>query len=588
MKVKLVKIENYRSFGEENNVIELDSVTALVGKNESGKSNLIDCLGNLNLTYISDRGYFNNKNKNTDKNPIISIMLEPYEHETNHYGITGETNIVVSNVINMDLSGGLSEMINNNSDFQKEKDAVAAQFVNVGNNVFSNNTRQGFFNFVNNLINAENQTVNISTHRNNYIKQLRSNAKFPEFTDSLEACYNYLTEIRNLLPEFIVLENISLKSKYATQEIGDSATPNPMLEHLLNCMDLTLADIIKYWTLKEESDRENYKEDINKRLKRIVNKFNEFYKQETIELRMTFQTDSLNLIVRTTEKYIDYSERSNGLKWYFNMFIQLLSKTKDSNVRNYVILLDEPGVYLHVNAQQEILKLFDDFVSKGNQIIYTTQLPTMLYTDALYRTRLIIKDDNGNSNISNKFYSQPHRMGSKLETITPILQAIGTNLSATFSPLKSDDLNVVTEGISDYHYIKAFCLSSYQGTPNIIPSVGVQNIANICSILLGWGYRFKVVLDNDKEGKKAKTNLLEKLMICEDDVIYVNDSYADATIESLFSEKDAKNIGINNEDYKEQKAYYSLELLKKIENGEYMLDQETKANFNNLFSKINQ
>ena len=50
----------------------------------------------------------------------------------------------------------------------------------------------------------------------------------------------------------------------------------------------------------------------------------------------------------------------------------------------------------------------------------------------------------------------------------------------------------------------------------------------------------------------------------------------------MFSEIDKGNIGVNNDDYAEEKAYYSLELLKKVENGEYEFDEETIVNFNKL------
>ena len=39
MKVKSIKIENFKSFAEENNRIDLESINTIVGKNESGKSN---------------------------------------------------------------------------------------------------------------------------------------------------------------------------------------------------------------------------------------------------------------------------------------------------------------------------------------------------------------------------------------------------------------------------------------------------------------------------------------------------------------------------------------------------------------------
>ena len=50
MKVKSVKIENFKSFAKDNNRIDLDDINTIVGKNESGKSNLIEAIGNLELT----------------------------------------------------------------------------------------------------------------------------------------------------------------------------------------------------------------------------------------------------------------------------------------------------------------------------------------------------------------------------------------------------------------------------------------------------------------------------------------------------------------------------------------------------------
>jgi hypothetical protein len=58
------------------------------------------------------------------------------------------------------------------------------------------------------------------------------------------------------------------------------------------------------------------------------------------------------------------------------------------------------------------------------------------------------------------------------------------------------------------------------------------------------------------------------------------------TIEDVFSERDKKEIGINNEDYSEEKAYYSLELLKKIESGVFKYDSKTIENFDKIFKQF--
>ena len=55
------------------------------------------------------------------------------------------------------------------------------------------------------------------------------------------------------------------------------------------------------------------------------------------------------------------------------------------------------------------------------------------------------------------------------------------------------------------------------------------------------------------------------------------------TIEDVFSDSDKNKIGINSEDYNNEKAFYSLEALKKIENGEFEYDKETIERFDKIF-----
>lgn len=586
MRVKSIKIENYRSFEENNNTIELEDISTIIGKNESGKSNLIDCLGKLNLTGINDSKYFNNSNKNTNKRPIISVVLTPYEYEKTEYGVEEETLLTVSDRFNISVSGGIVKLITDNADFQNNRNKLNELKKNNNTNFFGNaNDQQNFQNLIKMINNAENKVFINYT----YVKQLIDRIKNvdTDFSSYLEKCVEYLIKVNKLFPSFIVLDDISLKSQYSVKEIKDTNLQKPMLNHLLNCINKNTNDILKYWDLTSEADRVNFKEEINDNIKEIVSGFNNFYKQEEIHFKFSFENDSLNLIVRTTKKFIDFDERSNGLKWYFNMYIQLLSKTKAKEMENYIILLDEPGVYLHINAQKEILNLFEDFACKNNQVIYTTQLPSMIYSDKLYHTRLIIKDDNGNSDIGNKYYSLPHKMKSKQETITPILLAIGMNMNSNFSQIDNNGLNIITEGISDYYYIRAYFLQNKLKTPNIIPCTGVNNIHNIASILLGWGCCFKIILDNDKQGKKEYDVLMNKLLIDEHNIIFVNSSDTkNETIENLFSPHDSNIIGITNEDYSRQKAYYSLETFKKVENGEYNFDDDTIKNFDDLFKRV--
>lgn len=592
MKVKSIKIQNYKSFGEANNILQLDNLNTIIGKNESGKSNLIDCLSKLDFTGHMDSFYFKNFNKNTGNYPIISVVLTPYKSEKTIYKSNDDTVLTINDRFDINIEGGISEIINKNKDFQKNRERMNELNNNVAYNNFNDeNTRKNYNQLINMINNAEKSVFIDYTYIKSITEKIYNNDNYEEFSEYLKKCLEYLRKINKLFPSFIELEDISLKSKYTKSYLDDNSKNKTMLKHLLNCINMDLDDVMDYWNLSSEADKTNFNEDINEKLTLVIDEFNKFYKQEIVQMKITFENDSLNFVVRTTKKYIDFEERSNGLKWYLNMYLQLLSKTKKYDIENYIILLDEPGVYLHINAQKEVLKLFENFVKNDNQIIYTTQLPSMIYQDKLYRTRLIIKDSIGNSNIGNKYYSLPHKMGSKLETITPLLLAIGMNMGYNFSSLSTNSINIITEGISDYHYLKGYFIQKGINDINIIPSSSVDNIHNIASILIGWGYKFKIILDQDNAGRGQQKVLINKLLISQDDICFINgtnlpEKNSTITIENIFSTDDKSHIGINNEDYSKEKAYYSLETLKKIENNEFQYDANTIRNFEKIIKLL--
>lgn len=589
MKVKSVKIQNFKSFAEENNRIDLDNINTIVGKNESGKSNLIQAIGKLELTGINDTNYFKNNNKNNMKKPSISLVLVPYKSEKNIYKSIKDTIITINDQYDIDIDGGLTEIISNDKNFQASRERMNE----LNKNIYFNdeNKRKQFSNIIKMINNAESKVFINYTYIDNIISSLESNSTYEEFMQYLKECREYLMKFHSIFPRFILLDDIELKTKYTRKYLEDNTQSKQMLKYLLKTIGIDFNSLMGYWKLSQDDDKYNFVEEMNSKIEKIITEFNKFYKQEEVKLRVNFDMDSLNFVVKTNNKYLNLSERSNGLKWYLNMYIQLLAKTQKYDIENYVVLLDEPGVYLHVNAQKEILNLFEDFTSKDNQIIYTTQLPSMIYQNDLYRTRTIIKDDLGNSNIGNRYYSLPHKMSSKKETITPILTAIGMNMGYSFTAMDSKKVNIITEGISDYNYLKAFLMQNhYKKEYNIIPSSGVDNIHNIISILIGWGYKYKILIDQDKEGRKEYKVLTNKLLVDLNDIKFVDgtnkeNNNLNFSIEGLFSEEDKNNIGINNEDYSDEKAYYSLELLKKVENNEYRYSNETLDNFDKIIGK---
>jgi predicted ATP-dependent endonuclease of OLD family len=206
---------------------------------------------------------------------------------------------------------------------------------------------------------------------------------------------------------------------------------------------------------------------------------------------------------------MELSERSNGLKWYLNFFIEMQGNQLPN--QNVVYLLDEPGMSLHINAQKELLNLFNHIAGNNNQVIYTAHSPYMIDTNKIQCIRAIEKDELGFTHIYKTAYDSKLSSASKEDTLSPIINALGMNLCSTFGPAK-DKLNVVTEGISDYIYITtmAIYLNVSLDKYALIASMGATNCINICTILCGWGCPYVALFDFDNEGVEKGAEVFRK------------------------------------------------------------------------------
>ena len=61
----------------------------------------------------------------------------------------------------------------------------------------------------------------------------------------------------------------------------------------------------------------------------------------------------------------------------FFFFDLMLMHATSEDFKECVILLDEPGLYLHPGAQKDLLKCLEAYATE-NTLIYTTHLPFMI------------------------------------------------------------------------------------------------------------------------------------------------------------------------------------------------------------------
>ena len=88
------------------------------------------------------------------------------------------------------------------------------------------------------------------------------------------------------------------------------------------------------------------------------------------------------IIVRTRilntlhDMSVEFDNRSAGFVWFFS-FLVLFSQVSKKH-GNVIILLDEPGLNLHGKAQADLLRFIQEELEPKHQIIYTTHSPFMV------------------------------------------------------------------------------------------------------------------------------------------------------------------------------------------------------------------
>lgn len=118
-------------------------------------------------------------------------------------------------------------------------------------------------------------------------------------------------------------------------------------------------------------------------------------------------------------------QRSRGFQWFLSFYLRLNRYKSD----DAVILIDEPGMNLHPVAQKDILKVLTEKGPAPRQVIFSTHSPALIDADHLDRIRCVIKDQEKGTLIKNSVHN-----GIDGETLLPVMTALGARLPVTLPP----------------------------------------------------------------------------------------------------------------------------------------------------------
>ena len=615
MYIHSVKLINFKSIGNypESEIILEPKVTAIIGKNESGKSNILDGLSRINFLKANSSAFSAevvNRNSESGTENIYLITLKPDTKEIAN-GLYTDTLVEISKV-HCTVTGGFLDYYLQH--VRPKFEAVVKYLDGINTNPMQLKDQEltSYRTYKQELLKNEQidlyQIMSALEFFRTRIMKLAVERR-KEFENTLGSARDTWSDVSGSFPIFFYRKadkhlNTSYKLDDVEKELkGPAVAPNSLLYDFVKLIGVSPDDFIT----AVRSGSLPKQETLRRRINRLVNDkintpFHDFYQTETITLDLGFNSGVVSFVVTSEDgEALMISERSNGLRWYLETFID--AQANDIAGRNVVYLLDEPGTSLHVNAQRELLSLFQHLSEKGNQVVYTTHSPYMLdlQTDGVHRIRAVVKNSEGYTYIYKSAYDARISPDSQQDTLAPIISAIGMNLNDTFGPAK-DKLNIVTEGMSDYIYLctMAKVLGIDTERYAILPSVGASNCINICSILHGWGCRYIAVFDYDTAGVRTGGEYLRKDMMFEYKAQYCY--LADVSQEDV-EKKTYKDSPYMIEDVvtREEINRYCAEtntsstigkpLMAKlmsnaIESGGYQVGKECKSNFEALFNRI--
>jgi len=604
MKLKKFRIKNFKSITDSGDCYLTDTITILAGKNESGKTSILEALEDFD-TDIKIRETAK-PIKSPNAIPEISITFT-VEKDTIKEILTeiGSTQKAVTDV-ELEIIKTFpdvytfGEATKENDLFGiKEIEKIQKSIKDKWGKVKALHTKYPqlsgtFFDFeFSDLANEKTLLTAFKVATAPNIPQIdeKDRENFPKLLAEVE------TEVQNLenlvatedkffkalkkwIPNFVFFN--SFDDVFPNKIPFTELSANEWIQDLAVISDLDVSTI----TTSPARDKQKHKKDVNV----VINKnYEKFWTQDLTNLSVDWDSQDLYFWIEEDSYLYEPSLRSKGMQWHLAFYIKVSARANE-NVPN-IILIDEPGLFLHAKAQEDILRLLEDS-AKEVQLIFSTHSPYLLEADKLNQIRLIHRTKKAGTKIENKV----HALADK-ETLTPIMTAIGLELNAGITALDKVN-NVVVEGASDLYYLNAFKKILSKDSVNFIFGGGAGNMPVVGTILHGWGGKVIYLYDNDQGKKDGEKNLKDNWLVAKDLVLAVLSTAG--SIEDIFSPSNFQEfvLGDKSKTYTESNSEYvkkskldkvllAKKFLETCQNGTSInLDTKSKDNLTKLFENI--
>ena len=203
------------------------------------------------------------------------------------------------------------------------------------------------------------------------------------------------------------------------------------------------------------------------------------------------------------------NRRAEGFKWTFSFIVNFAAETQRAELKEAILLLDEPARNLHPTQQMGISDLLKNLAG-SNQVLYATHSPFMIF-DYTPGNLLVVELDR-RRHLSRIFYDY---WNADDKTLTPILYGLSRGMveSITDREIGTNSRPVIiVETMSDSMYLHAF--DRFLQDPNIsmnplnvVAAHSKNSVLPLAIFYMAHGYRTFVLLDNAGESEQLRSQL---------------------------------------------------------------------------------
>ena len=629
MLLKKFTIHRYKSFLTEQSIDIEKGITRIVGKNESGKTALLESLAKTN--YFED-----NKNFKFDKTMDYPRGQLASVQDDNPKAVTCEYEISESTIkrIEADLGHGVLPNKSVSITTQYDNSQIISNFVT---------SFESFMTFISakyHLKDEEKDSIKGSKtiddlHQaisdkegleelNKFITGIMEspNSAKSNWSNKLNS-YIYFNYIVPELPKYWYFSDyFNMPCRINIQDFCNNNASQSFTEEEYN-LAKALFELsgLKANDLLDESNFEEYKAKLEATSNSITDDMFEYWStNSSLEIRFDIEHTPSNVRYLNIRVYnqkhrvtLPLRNRSKGFVWFFS-FLVWFSKIQGSSSTKYILLLDEPGLSLHASAQKDLLRFINDKLAPNYQVIFTTHSPFMIDSTKLNEVRTVYdtQDRKIGSIISDALEEKDS------DTLFPLQAALGYTIAQN---LYVSEKNLLVEGISDLVYLSHFSLIlnnlsriGLNESITIVPVGGADKIATFISLMRGNKLNTVCLLDtfSDQSAKARLDKMVTEKLISDKKIIFYHEilksSFAD--IEDMFEIKEylalyngAFNLDIHENQIDKSKPI--MNQLRRLNDGKsfnhyapanYMaknieaitFSDNTLKNFENLFIEINK